>query len=582
MLDRQIQIYSVDTGNFYSKHEEKLHILNHKLKTERKEVKEKIAKYEKQYAESNSVFDWANREYYKLVLDKKNDAINKSKADLKALLARKTAANIESGGKAYTRCLHDTAASKAQVISVFDSALTRTLGAKTDTLTDAFVVVQVYYFEIIKDLIYNGFEWNGERYIYFTSSAGQIRTKKCVFIKESLYKEHEKTIMCGLTLDDINDAGGSNPNKFLAYLALQNSATDEWTEFDIDKAIVIDDFETNVMGTYDLVDDEAYSIERTEGLVPIPHTDGCGMMLPKMGCNRIVRLPWIKGLLASFDYVSFIREHGASPVIKDIYGKEHDVIAEGIEVIFTKSQFKMYKFYPSWENYKENFKKYHCSAGVASVEEIRIKNATINYQMLQTLTDITDDEIDKLIEPSIKAITDIASSEESIKEAINATVYNLHPTAFQKAVLLYPNLLNDAYVKDLLAKIKASLIKKFKAGKLKVRGKYTFLLPDLYAACEFWFLGLANPKGLLDDGEVYCDLFRKADKLDCLRSPHLYREHAVRKNVAYAGNEKRERCSKWFQTNAVYTSTHDLISKILQFDNRKCQTCMETSGYKTR
>ena len=40
---------------------------------------------------------------------------------------------------------------------------------------------------------------------------------------------------CGLTIDDINKKGGNNPNKHLAYMALANSATDVWKEFDIDK-----------------------------------------------------------------------------------------------------------------------------------------------------------------------------------------------------------------------------------------------------------------------------------------------------------------------------------------------------------
>lgn len=35
-----------------------------------------------------------------------------------------------------------------------------------------------------------------------------------------------------------------NQNKFLAYLALMNSATDVWQDFDIDKSIVVDDWET--------------------------------------------------------------------------------------------------------------------------------------------------------------------------------------------------------------------------------------------------------------------------------------------------------------------------------------------------
>ena len=79
------------------------------------------------------------------------------------------------------------------------------IGAKQDELTEDFMVVQVYYFDVIKDLIYYGFTYKGEKYIYFTSSAGQIRTKKTVFIKESVWKQYEKTIMCGLTIDSINE-----------------------------------------------------------------------------------------------------------------------------------------------------------------------------------------------------------------------------------------------------------------------------------------------------------------------------------------------------------------------------------------
>jgi hypothetical protein len=82
----------------------------------------------------------------------------------------------------------------------------------------------------------------------------------------------------------------------------------------------------------------------------------------------------------------------------------------------------------------------------------------------------------------------------------------------------------------------------------------------MYAFCEHLFCSSANPDGLLQDGEVYCNLYKKYNKLDCLRSPHLYREHAVRKNVI------DDYKSKWFITDALYTSCHDLISKILQFD----------------
>lgn len=608
MLDKQINIYSLDTGNFYDNKESRLHWLNHKLRTERNQLvngavikgvdgKQKrkivglkdiesgfeyagidkddfpmIAKGEYDFSRFGEDADYLARlaEDYRTVKEiiaRKNAKIKETKDSLLSLLSNKVDVNIESRGRHHVRRLRDNQVSERNVISVFDSYFTRTIGANPDELCEDFMVIQVYYFDVIKDLIYHGFEYNGEKYIYFTSSAGQIRTKKCVFVRESVWKKYEKTIMCGLTIDDINAHGGNNPNKHLAYLALANSATDVWKEFDIDKSIVIDDFETNVTGTYDLIDDEDYSIKRITGEVPIPHTDGAGMMLPCMGRNRMVRLPWVKGLLGVFDFKKFIEVNGCSPVIKDIYGVEHDVIDEDIQVIFTKSQFKMWKYYDSWEQYKDMFKRYGCSAGMTNIEEERIKDATINYQMLQTLTDISDDEIRDIACKSIDALDNLCSSVENIKDVFGATPYNTNKTAWQKSIDLYPALLNDEYAKSQLRDIKDSMVKRFKAGKLKLNCKYTFILPDFYAACEHWFMGDDNPNGLLDDGEVFCWLFRKNEKLDCLRSPHLFMEHAIRDNMAYNGYADKQSAKRiWFETDALYTSCKDMISKILQFD----------------
>lgn len=608
MLDKQINVYSLDTGNFYDNKESHLHWMNHKLRAERnilvnggnikgsdgktkrtiigtKEMEDELSRYgidkDCLSAICKDEYDFSyhgdDAEYikelgekyrnYKNLISMKNEKIKKSKNKLLDLLSNKVEENIKSDGKHHIRTLRDNQVSEKNIISVFDSYFTRTIGAKPDELCEDFMVIQVYYFDVIKDLIYHGFMYKGEKYIYFTSSAGQIRTKKCVFVKESVWKKCEKSIMCGLTVDDINAKGGNNPNKHLAYLALANSATDVWYEFDIDKTIVIDDFETEVLGTYDLIDDEDYSVNRTTGHVPITHTDGAGMMLPSMGRNRMVRLPWVKGLLGAFDFKKFIEVNCCSPVIRDIYGKEHDVIAEDIQVIFTKSQFKMHKYYESWDQYKYFFKKYNCTAGMTNVEEDRIKDATINYQMLQTLTDVTDDEIVDIARQSIDKLNNLCSSVDNIKDVFGVTPYNTHKTAFQKAIDIYPSLLNDEYAKSQLRDIKDSMVKKFKAGKLSVHGKYTFLLPDFYAACEHWFMGIENPNGLIDDGEVFCWLFRKDNKLDCLRSPHLFMEHAIRDNVACREyGERQIRIREWFCTDAVYTSCKDMISKILQFD----------------
>lgn len=589
-LEKQIQIYCPDTRNFYSRNEERIHALNQKVRYERKNLLDDVKKIEtslmKEYkfteddikalskgnyqeGDNQSVIDLL--EIYmakKEQIAHKAEVAKRTKSKLQKLFENKVQANIDSDGKHHTRVLKNNfdTENPENIISVFDSSFTRMIDAKPDTLSEDFMVIQVYYFDVIKDLIYHGFMYKGEKYIYFTSSAGQIRTKKCVFIKESIWNKHEKTIMCGLTMAAINAKGGNNPNKHLAYMALNNSATDVWEEFDIDKAIVIDDFETKVFGTYDYIDAEDYSITRKQGEIPITHTDGAGMMLPCMGKNRQVRLPWIKGLLGVFDFVKFIQEHNYYPIIKDIYGVEHDVIAEGIQIIFTKSQFKMWKYYDSWEQYKEYYKKYGCTAAYANVESDKSKNATINYQMLQSLTDITDEEIAAIAEKSVTQIANICDSVENVKSALGISVYNeLSP--LQKSIRLYPNLLSDPFITSQLKDIKDSWVKSAKSGKLRIKGKYSFVLPDFYAACEYWFGGIENPDGLLADGEVFCWLSRKYRKVDCLRSPHLYREHAVRINIACNDFEDRQKkLREWYCTDAIYTSCHDFISKILQFD----------------
>ena len=83
----------------------------------------------------------------------------------------------------------------------------------------------------------------------------------------------------------------------------------------------------------------------------------------------------------------------------------------------------------------------------------------------------------------------------------------------------------------------------------------------MYAVCENWFLHIAEPEGLLKNGEIACRVYRGIGKADCLRSPHLAFEHCVREIV----NE--DRVYEWFTTNGVYTSCKDFISKTLAFDN---------------
>ena len=543
-LSRQVFAFSVGTDAFYEPQEQYYHKRLLKLYKARSEYKKDLKKQpqDKWWQESK---DWR-----KSVI---NRVLTKEKGKLSDILDKRAEDRA-------LRQLNPEALNTKNVISLFESSLTRALKLKTNELTDLVIVVNVFFFQVFKNIILDGFMYKGEKYIFLTASAGQIRQKKAVFIKESAYAEVKDRLTCGLDFDEINYAGGVNPNKYLAYLALNNSATDVWEDFDIDKAIVVDDFETDVPGLVDYISDITYEIERKHMGVTIPHMDGCGIMLGEK--TRMVRGPWFKGLLVTFAFDEFIREKcGGEAVVCDIYGNEHHIIAEKVKYIFTKSQFKMAKYYDSWECYKAKFKNYGCEFCYCNIEEDYIPKARINYQMLQTLTDMTDEEIGRITQQTVDEIETIGSDYQTTMRLLGAADYNTNKSYFQEALMIYPELFKDQYSRDVLKQTKKSLVKQAKAGRLRVNGHYTFLSPDLYAFCEWLFLGEQDPKGLLDDGQVYCRDYQNGDELACLRSPHLYREWPIRNNV------RNDELDRWFgMTKCVYTSCHDTISRILQFD----------------
>lgn len=538
-LDKQVYIYSVDTSAFYTDEENKIHMKLLKLYRIKKTLTDKISKIENDQERKG-----------KLTIAKKQstERINKLKSELTRLL------NLHKG----IRTLREDSLKENAVIGMFDSALTRTIGMKPNQVSKSLFVIRVYYFQILKELIDNGFMYDGEEYVFFSASAGQIRTKKGVWIKKSLWDKHEGALTCGLSIDEINAKGGSNTNKLLAYKALTASASSQWYDFDIDKTIVVPDLETNVTSKFDFINRDTYEITPKEMSVPIEHTDGCGIILPKKSRKSfMVRLPYVKGLLVPFSFDEFAIEKGSTKVT-DIYGKEWDVIEDDIHIIFTASQFKMKKYYSDWNDYKTRFKENKCQAVKLNEEDIG-EETTLNYQMLQTLTDITDDELKQISNDTIEDILKLGNCKDTMLRVLGATKTNIFKNHYQEALLLYPELLNDEHSKKIIKEKKKSLIREAVTGKLKIHGRYIYLIPDLYAFCERLFLKIEQPKGLLGNGEVYCRIYKKG-KLDILRSPHLYKEHSIRNNIFSA------EINRWFITSGIYTSTFDPISRILQCD----------------
>jgi hypothetical protein len=540
---KQVYIPSVNSGYFFTEEEQsiqdKISSLYQKKKENRKLIKQHSDKKDRERRKELRAENRKIDELIKLLRDMQLDLISKNQ-------------NVRSLSRPIQ---------PKHYVGMFESILSRTLGLRTDEESNDLIIVEVYqsHDEILRQLLKNGFTYNGEEYVYFSSSSGQIKTRKAVFMKKSQWEKHQRTLMGGLSIEEINNKGGINPNKLLSYMMLANSATTKW-EVNLREIIVIDDMETVVKGIVDFVDDETFEVSRGEKEITIKQTDGIGFCLPSVSDKAFMfRAPWMKGLIIP---VPFDKYNGKTTKVTDCWNKTWDIVDDGIKIILHKSQFKLADYYESWEEYIDKFEKYHCEMAIGNVEDDHFKDATLTYQMLQTLTDVTDEELKEISQTTVNKINKVGRDKEVILDLLGVVEENKHKNYLQQAIELYPSIINDKYTRKVISETKKSYIKNARAGKIDLpNAKYTYVVPDVVAWMDWLFNKKDNPKGILGNEQVSCKLYEDGKRLDVLRSPHLYREHGLRNNVV------NEETSKWFITNCIYISIDSLLSKLLQYDS---------------
>lgn len=260
-LDKICFIRSVGTDIFYDAEEQAIH--DEMLKLYKLRAKPAIPKWKKTVV---------------------NRMLKRRKQKLTEILDSKK-------GHGLVRDMNPEKFNNKSVISLFESELTRVCGLKPGELSEDIFSVEFYFYQVLHDLIFNGFNYNGKHYVYFSSSAGAIRKHRGLFIEEQLLNRVWMTLTCGLSREEVNKRGGCIINKWLAYTSLNGSATDVWEDFDIDKAIVVDDHELMVWGQMDCIDTATYEITNQYTSTSVPMNDGASMMLPECGTTRVLRAP---------------------------------------------------------------------------------------------------------------------------------------------------------------------------------------------------------------------------------------------------------------------------------------------------
>ena len=465
-------------------------------------------------------------------------------------------------------------------IALFESEMVR---YTEHPLNDFPLVMEIVYMKIANQthifdqILKRGLLIGDKKYIFYTATSNQMKQGEFVLVQEDFYYKNEKKFMCGLTDDIINQKGGCNRGKYLAYkgLPLSASIVPEGYGIDIDKCLVVPDFETVINEEVECIDidhvkREINKIERRKEDVLIPQTDGAGMFLPGvLPASAQIRCAHLKGAVFPFDFRKFLGQKEVEgikpdPVVKDAWGNTHDVIKEDIQVIFTASQLKLWKYYSSWEEYKKAFHENGMKISINKFAETEPKGyAKTSYQFIQTLSTekLTDEKLEELCADTVEYLDKMKTDLDTmIRIASKGDDY------ISLALEQYKELAYDEYIQN-------KLESKFKSERNDARGNklilkdslYSYICPDLYAFCTWLFCGIGNPKGIIPRNYVYNSFFneRQYEVVDCLRSPHLYVEHGIRNLVK---DETLNRCKEWFNDYDTVVSSHDLLCRLLMFD----------------
>lgn len=419
--------------------------------------------------------------------------------------------------------------------------------------------------------------FEGEPYRRIVCSAGHARGKKVFFLHTAVWDQVMDILACGMDLTQ-----EFSPTKVNAYFGL--AASNSVPVAELPRMVVVDDCHRAIEdifdvvradvagGVYEVAQDERASYDANlfdgGGLVTVEQAERWAKELKlgyTPGAFQIRALPGLKGCLFAFDVKGFAEAHGCG-TITDIWGKVHD--SKDVDVILTRSQFKFHSQYESYEQWETAFKTpvhdYRRTFNIAAVSEKKPKGDVYSaYQMLQTV-DLSKKQITTLARASVEEIKKMHTDPRALLKYLGVDNYDEDseeeswyqiPPYFQ-ALNHDEELLNDNFV---FGKVKEAIgyaEHRTYAGKLKIKGNYQILAPDIYALAQHAF-GL-EVTGIVGAWEVYSHYWNEKSaesitEVDMLRNPHVGCEHCVMK--LHSSPE----ATKWFQYQpaTVVTSIHD-------------------------
>lgn len=405
---------------------------------------------------------------------------------------------------------------------------------------------------------------NGKKFHRLYGTPGGLKMSTVLFINNDFYDAINKKINNGRRHTKIKN-GEEVPvmhsvAKLEAYYALTSSTSSpvSWPRMIVVKGTETS-FDANIkeVKEEDGVSDPKVYDEKIKN-VTLEINDGCGIMSPEYsrkinneltGEDEIVsgvcaRCAFFKGMLFTFPFHEFATNVANKETVIDAWGHERNVM--DVDVIATTSQLKLWDSYRSYEDYYENCLMNGYDFRITKVSEELDESRNLNYQFTQSYN-LTDDDIEELISPTIDEIMDIIALDhrKSIVYLAGSGLDEknvMKSDIVAKALMINNELINDPYVRSRIEKMIAKKIRLAKISTIDVDGNFALISGDPYAMCEDIF-GM-EVKGLLNAGEIYHKFWqdRNVNTVVCMRAPMCVFNNIVKQNIKYS-----DKADYWFR-----------------------------------
>lgn len=438
------------------------------------------------------------------------------------------------------------------------------------------------------------------RYKRIQCGSSSVRNTKELYVREELHDKVMEVLLTGIKPNA--EYPSDKIAKYSTYLGL---ASTDSQPVSMPNICVVDDFKKDIEDAFDIVKQikvgdnkfkyEVINFNDTKKLTTekdVNCFDGAGIVsyerakiwAKELELNyvpssfQIRVLNGIKGNLYTFpvtEYIEYLEEKGLSEhlKVKDLWNDIVNIKEKKIDVFITKSQFKFWDMYTSFEEWKKAFDvdvTYgdNCYKRTFNISEVsrnlkKIKDELwAAYQPLQTL-ELSDDEIKKVAEPTVDMTnllyTDIdefikyrgigicSDLEESGDSEENKDDYERTPW-YYKALTLDSSLQYDPYIRKKIITDLESLQRRIFMGKILLKGNYQTAMPDLLALMEH-ICGLPVV-GILKKGEIYSNYWnqKQVSKVSIWRNPHIACEWI---NARVVDNEDTQRWFKYQETGII-------------------------------